>query len=121
MELLSGADFKHFSNPGVTSIQFVSPHNSQSMRVTITHVTVEPGARQPRHSHRNSEQIWIAVKGEGTLLLGGDTTQSLKAGAVARFADGDVHGVENTGNEPFIYVSVTSPPIDFAYAYARHA
>jgi len=120
MELLTKADFKHYSNPGVTSVQFVSPHNSKSARVTITRVTVEPGAGQPRHSHKNSEQIWIAVEGEGTLLLGNNMTRVLRAGEVARFAEGDMHGVENTGNDPFVYLSVTSPPVDFAYAYTHH-
>ena len=36
-----------------------------------------------------------------------------------RFADGDVHGLTNSGEQPFVYLSVTSPPIDFSYAYAK--
>ena len=31
--------------------------------------------------------------------------------------DGDVHGLCNDGKVEFIYISVTSPPIDFGYAY----
>jgi hypothetical protein len=38
---------------------------------------------------------------------------------VVRFADGDVHGLENSGTLPFEYLSVTSPPINFDYAYAN--
>ena len=38
-------------------------------------------------------------------------------GEVVRFADGDIHGFQNTGSEPFVYISVTSPPINFSYAY----
>ena len=33
------------------------------------------------------------------------------------FAEGDVHGFESTGAEPFVYIAVTSPPIKFNYAY----
>lgn len=33
------------------------------------------------------------------------------------FADGDVHGLLNDGTEEFVYVSVTTPPINFGYAY----
>ena len=36
---------------------------------------------------------------------------------VARFEDGDVHGLRNDGNAELIYLSVTAPPIDFGYAY----
>ncbi len=119
MEFLTNAEFKRLSNPGVTSLQLLSPHNSDSARVTITRVTIEPGAVQPRHAHSTSEQTWIALAGSGTLLLGDDRSRAFAAGEVARFADGDVHGFENTGAEPFIYLSVTSPPIDFGYAYQQ--
>jgi quercetin dioxygenase-like cupin family protein len=70
MEWLSKDQFTILANPGVTSVQIVSPHNSQSTRVTITRVTVEPGARQPRHAHARSEQIWLALQGAGTLPMG---------------------------------------------------
>lgn len=40
-----------------------------------------------------------------------------REGDVVRFADGDIHGLMNNMNEEFIYISVTSPPINFRYAY----
>lgn len=119
MEFLTDQQFKVLANPGVTSIQLLSPHNSLSQRVTITRVAVEPGHTQPRHSHATSEQIWIAINGSGTLLLGDGATAPFEAGQVIRFADGDVHGFTNTGEQSFEYLSVTSPPIDFSYAYAK--
>lgn len=121
MEFLKPDSFKHLSNPGVRSTQLLSPHNSASNRVTITSVTVNPGAEQPRHAHKTSEQIWIAIEGSGTLLLGGDTTLAFEQGQVVRFEDGDVHGFRNTSAAPFKYVSVTSPPINFSYAYKNEA
>jgi hypothetical protein len=51
------------------------------------------------------------------LLLANSTTRTFSAGEVARFADGDVHGFENSTTGPFVYMSMTPPPIDFAYAY----
>jgi quercetin dioxygenase-like cupin family protein len=119
MEFLTESDFTRLSNPGVVSLQLVSPHNSQSARLTITRVTVQPGAGQPRHKHDGSEQIWLALEGVATLLLGEGATREFKAGEIARFSDGDVHGVENGGAQPFVYLAVTSPPINFDYAY-RH-
>ena len=119
MEFLTEADFIPLANPGVVSLQLLSPHNSGSTRVTMTRVTMEPGAVQPRHSHPASEQVWLALEGTGTLLLGGGAIKPFTAGQLARFADGDVHGLENTGDAPFVYLTVTSPPINFDYAYAR--
>jgi len=121
MEFLNPESFKQLSNPGVQSTQLLSPHNSASNRVTITSVTVEPGAEQPRHTHKTSEQVWIAVEGSGTLLLEGDATLAFHQGQVVRFQDGDVHGFRNTSAAPFKYISITSPPIDFSYAYQRQS
>lgn len=117
MNLLTAADFRHLTKAGVDSIQVVAPHNVPDSRVTITRVTVAPGAEQKRHRHERSEQIWIAVSGAGELLLEDGKTAAFLAGDVARFADGDIHGFRNTGPSPFVYMSVTAPPIDFAYAY----
>jgi quercetin dioxygenase-like cupin family protein len=78
MEFLEPESFKHLSNPEVQSTQLLSPHNSSSTRVTITSVTVAPGAEQPRHEHKTSEQIWIAIEGCGTLLLKNDSARELR-------------------------------------------
>jgi quercetin dioxygenase-like cupin family protein len=121
MEFLTTEHFKSLANPGVESLQLLSPHNSASARVTITRVTVAPGAEQPRHAHATSEQIWLAVAGAGTLLLSEDRSAEFVEGQVVRFADGDVHGFRNTGSAPFVYLSVTSPPINFGYAYKSEA
>ena len=117
MEFISSNDIVELSNPGVVSRQLLNPENSSSERVTITEVHLEVGACQPRHTHEASEQIWYAIKGMGKLLLADDTEKEFVAGDIVRFADKDVHGLLNDGNEEFIYVSVTAPPINFGYAY----
>lgn len=117
MEFISSNDVVELSNPGVVSRQLLNPENSSSKRVTITEVHLEVGACQPRHTHEASEQIWYAIKGMGKLLLAYDTEKEFVAGDIVRFADKDVHGLLNDGNEEFIYVSVTAPPINFGYAY----
>lgn len=119
MELLRAELFKVLSNPGVVSTQLLSPHNSLSERITLTRVVVSPGALQGRHTHASSEQIWIAVEGHGTLLLADEATHPIAAGDVVRFADGDVHGLLNDSEADFVYLSITSPPINFSYAYQQ--
>lgn len=119
MEFIKADSIVSLENPGVVSRQLLNPDNSQSRRVTITEVHLVPGASQPRHTHEASEQIWYAVKGSGKLLLAGGGEKDFSAGDVVRFADGDVHGLHNSGEGEFVYISVTAPPIHFGYAYAE--
>lgn len=117
MEFINSENIKELSNPGVVSRQLINPENSKSERVTITEVYLEVGASQPRHKHDTSEQIWYAIQGSGKLLLADEKERIFKAGDVVRFADNDIHGLLNDGDTEFVYISVTSPPIDFGYAY----
>lgn len=119
MEIIRAANIPTLINSGVHSQQLLFPENSTSTRVTITRVTMAPGVINPPHSHETSEQIWIALEGAGILLLGDEQTLPFCAGEVARFADGDIHGFSNTGDVPFVYISVTTPPINFRAAYAQ--
>ena len=118
VEIIRRTDVASFANGGVTSEQLLFPENSKSQRLTITRVTVAPGAKNPPHTHAASEQVWVALRGSGRLLLAGATSAPIAQGDVVRFAEGDVHGFENTGATEFVYLSVTSPPINFRAAYA---
>jgi len=117
MEFFDASDFTNLSSPGIVSEQLVSAHNSASARLTITRVTIDAGASQLRHAHDTSEQVWIALEGSGELLLANEETKQISAGQAARFEEGDLHGLKNTGKEPFVYISVTAPPINFDDAY----
>lgn len=119
MELIRAGEVRSFSNSGVVSRQLLFPENSRSARVTITRVSVQPGARNPPHRHPTSEQVWVALRGSGRLLLEKDEVLAFAEGDVVRFGDGELHGFENTGSAEFEYISVTSPPVNFRAAYER--
>lgn len=119
MELFRAGVSTVLSNSGVTSRQLLFAENSRSERVTITRVSVAPGAKNPPHRHAASEQIWVALRGSGQLLLENGETVPFAEGDVVRFEDNDLHGFENTGASEFEYLSVTSPPVNFRGAYAK--
>ena len=73
----------------------------------------------PPHRHPASEQIWVALEGSGILLLDDERTELFAAGDVVRFADGDLHGFRNASDVPFVYLSVTAPPVNFREAYSK--
>jgi len=103
-------------NPGKRSEQLVWPHNAPQASVTITRVTMEPSSISKPHTHPRSEQIWIVEHGSGQFLGDGSQT-GLKAGDIIRTPPGETHGVKNTGNEPLVYLAITTPPEDFTGAY----
>lgn len=117
MEFINKDSIIKLKNTGVTSRQIICPDNSNSDMVTITEVHLEPAAVQSRHSHEYSEQIWYALKGSGKLLLAEGGEKPFTAGDAVRFEPNDIHGLHNDSDEEFVYISVTSPPIDFSYAY----
>jgi quercetin dioxygenase-like cupin family protein len=80
---------------------------------------IKPGAKNPSHRHPNSEQVWVALRGKGQLLLEGGKVMPFAEGDVVRFEDGELHGFENTGSSDFEYLSVTSPPANFRAAYEK--
>jgi quercetin dioxygenase-like cupin family protein len=119
MELIRAETVTQLANSGVISRQLLFPENSRSTRITITRVTIQPGARNGAHRHASSEQVWVALRGSGHLLLEDDKTVPFAQGDVVRFEDGELHGFENTSGMEFEYLSVTSPPVSFRAAYER--
>jgi quercetin dioxygenase-like cupin family protein len=117
VELIRAHEVEALSNPGVTSLQLLCPRNSRSQRVTITRVTVAAGAMNSAHRHPTAEQTWVALAGEGRLLLSEGREEAFAAGDIVRFEDGELHGLRNPGSVAFEYLSVTAPPIDFTTAY----
>lgn len=117
MEFINKNEIISLENPGVVSKQLLCPANSSCEKVTITEVHLAVGAVQPRHNHSNSEQIWYALQGTGKILLSDEKEMIFTAGDVVRFAENDIHGLLNSGDCEFVYISVTSPPINFEYAY----
>jgi len=105
--------------PGIQSRQLLCPKTSPESQATITQVTLEPGSVSERHAHAHSEQIWIVERGEGLLLLGNEQSEVLRAGDIVRTPAQEIHGVENSGTEPLVYLAVTVPPQNFSFAYDR--
>jgi mannose-6-phosphate isomerase-like protein (cupin superfamily) len=68
IQRLSARDVTVLKNPGKRSEQLVWHGNAPEAAMTITRVTMEPGAISTLHAHAKSEQIWLIERGGGTLL-----------------------------------------------------
>ena len=49
--------------------------------------------------------------------IAGNAEKEFAAGDVSRFSDKEIHGLLNDGDDEFVCISVTAPPINFGYAY----
>jgi mannose-6-phosphate isomerase-like protein (cupin superfamily) len=111
MEFLTHEPLKPMSSAGITALSLLSLRHASEHGVEIARVLVEPGALLRPQSLPGAEQVWVGVCGVGLLLLADRQTRCFSANEVVRFAHGDLHGFQNTGQGPFIYLSVTFAPI----------
>ena len=82
-----------------------------SRNLSITWVNCAPGSEQAVHSHRHNEQVYVIVGGTGLMIVG-DEYREVQAGMLVFVPARTGHAIRNTGNEPLVYVSATSPPFD---------
>ena len=119
LQRLTPDDVTTLENPGVRSEQLLWPRNAPASTLTVTRVTMEPGATTPRHVHPDAEQVWVVERGSATLLLAEGETVPVRAGEVIRTPPGEVHGLTNAGSETIVYLTATTPPINLTMAYQK--
>ncbi len=89
-----------------------------SRNLTVTWVEVPPGAEQRAHSHADSEQVYVIVRGRGRMRVAGDTEQ-VSEGDLVFIPPGAEHGIVNDGPEQLVYISAASPPVSMAELYSE--
>jgi mannose-6-phosphate isomerase-like protein (cupin superfamily) len=82
-----------------------------SRNLSITWVEGEPGSGQPIDSHPGKEQVYVIVRGRGLMRVG-DEEEEVGPGTMVFIPSGAGHAIRNTGEEPLVYVSATSPPFE---------
>jgi mannose-6-phosphate isomerase-like protein (cupin superfamily) len=82
-----------------------------SKNLAVTWVVGEPGSMQAVHGHPDNEQTYIIVRGRGVMQVG-DEMQEVSEGTLVYIPPGGAHAIKNTGAEPLVFISATSPPFD---------
>jgi quercetin dioxygenase-like cupin family protein len=85
--------------------------------LAVTWVDVEPGAKQPRHSH-DPQQTYLITRGSGVMHVG-DEDREVGVGNLIFIPPGIEHGIDNTGAEILTYVSAATPAFDVTSMYDR--
>jgi mannose-6-phosphate isomerase-like protein (cupin superfamily) len=87
--------------------------------LSVTWVDVPPGAEQRLHSHEDSEQVYVIVRGQGRMHVAGDE-EDVGEGDLVFIPPATDHGIFNDGTETLVYVSAASPPVSMEELYEVH-
>jgi mannose-6-phosphate isomerase-like protein (cupin superfamily) len=85
--------------------------------LSVTWLSVPVGAEQTLRSHEESEQVYVVVRGAGTMSVAGDT-QQVGEGDLILVPPATDHSVANNGDAELACVSVQSPPVAAAELYS---
>jgi quercetin dioxygenase-like cupin family protein len=68
-----------------------------------------PGQEHRAHVHADQDKMYVVLAGRGEAQVG-DEVHDVEAGDLVLAAAGVVHGLKNTGDEPFSVLVVFGPP-----------
>ena len=89
-----------------------------SRHMSVCWIEVPPGASEKLHSHEEAEQVYVVVRGTGSMSAAGDT-EELAPGDLAMIPPATDHEIANDGEEPLAVVSVQSPAVAIEELYER--
>jgi mannose-6-phosphate isomerase-like protein (cupin superfamily) len=87
-----------------------------SRNMSVTWLEVPAGTEQELRSHEEAEQVYVVVRGAGTMSVAGDT-QEVGEGDLILVSPATDHSISNGGEDELAFVSVQSPPVAVAELY----
>ena len=115
---------RRFSEAAVVDVHRLSSHllmdagDLGSRHCSVNWLEVPAGASEELRSHEEAEQVYVVVKGTGTMSATGDT-QELAEGDLVLIPPATDHSVANAGDDPFALISVQSPAVSADELYSR--
>jgi len=115
---------RRFSEAAVVDVHRLNSHllmdagDLGSRHCSVNWLTVPAGASEELRSHEEAEQVYVVVKGTGTMSATGDT-QTLAEGDLVLIPPATDHSVANDGDEVLALVSVQSPAVSADELYSR--
>ena len=87
-----------------------------SRHMSVIWLEVPAGAEQALRSHEEAEQVYVVVRGAGTMSVAGDT-ESVEEGDLIVVSPATDHSIANDGDSELACISVQSPPVAVAELY----
>lgn len=89
--------------------ELLHPDNSIIENMSIAEAMVKPGEATREHFHRESEDVYYILQGEGEMHLDGEKV-AVRAGDAVLIPARARHFIVNTGKEELIILCASSPP-----------
>jgi mannose-6-phosphate isomerase-like protein (cupin superfamily) len=89
-----------------------------SRNMSVTWLEVPAGAKQALRSHEEAEQVYVVVRGAGTMSVAGDT-QRVGEGDLILVPPATDHSVANDGEGELACLSIQSPPVAASELYSE--
>ncbi|MCH7505160.1 phosphomannose isomerase type II C-terminal cupin domain [PVC group bacterium] len=74
-------------------------------KMWVKRIEVKPNKRLSLQKHAYREERWVVTEGEGVVTRNEKSIQVHKGKSV-EIACGDIHRIENTGNEALVFIEV---------------
>jgi mannose-6-phosphate isomerase-like protein (cupin superfamily) len=84
--------------------------------MSVTWLEIPTGVKQTLRTDEEAEQVYVVVRGAGTMSVAGDT-QEVGEGDLILVPPATEHSIANEGAEALACVSVQSPPVAVAELY----
>lgn len=88
-----------------------------SRNVSVTWLVLPSSAEQALRSHEEAEQVYVVVRGTGTMSVAGDT-QQVGEGDLILVPPATDHSIANDGDVDLACISVQSPPVAASELYS---
>lgn len=85
--------------------------------MSVTWLEIPAGTEQTLRSDEGGEQVYVVVRGAGSMSVVGDT-QDVGEGDLILVPPATDHSIANDGEEPLACVSVQSPPVAATELYS---
>lgn len=85
--------------------------------MSVAWLEIPAGAEQTLRSEEEAEQVYVIVRGAGSMSVAGDT-QEVGEGDLILVPPATDHSIANDGGETLACVSVQSPPVAAAELYS---
>lgn len=85
--------------------------------MSVTWLEVPAGAEQTLHSHEEAEQVYVVVRGAGTMSVAGDT-ERVEEGDLILVPPATDHAIANDGDASLACISIQSPPVAASELYS---
>jgi mannose-6-phosphate isomerase-like protein (cupin superfamily) len=84
--------------------------------MSVTWLQIPAGVEQTLHSDEGAEQVYVVVRGAGSMSVVGDT-QQVSEGDLILVPPATEHSIANDGEGELACVSVQSPPVAVSELY----